>query len=63
MSLSRSSHDPVIDEFLINVMDMSLQEVFPTEFANFLGLCPSNGPARQKMEKKNKGKVKVCARV
>jgi len=35
----------LIDEFLMNVVGMSLQEVFPTECVNFMSLFPSSGSA------------------
>ena len=63
MKLGGSARGPLIDEFLMNIMGMGFKEVFPTEFENFMGQFSSCGPAQQKLEKTNIGKVKAHARV
>ena len=63
MRLSGSTIGSLIDdEFLMNVMGKGLKEIFSTEFENFMGQFSSSRPTRQKMAKKNIGKVKDCAR-
>ena len=41
------------EEFLMNVVEMGLKEVFPSEFESFLGKFP--------LAKKNLGKAKIHA--
>ena len=63
MRLNGSSLGPLIDdEFLMNVVGNGLKEIFSTEFENFMGQFSSSRPTRQKMTKKNIGKVKDRAR-
>ena len=58
MSDCRLGLSPGIDEFLMNMVRFNLKEVFSAEFKNVMGQFSSGGSARQKMEKKKKGKAK-----
>jgi len=51
------------NEFIFNVVQQGLQELFKDEFENFMGMIPSNGQEKTKIMKKGKAVREILSGV